>query len=172
MSVQIVTTLSLAVSLVAPAEAQLKPNSPEVIASAATDCWTASGQSTIDEARLQQLGWAAGSIRSPDGKTIDNPLRIFGKQGSSVVLMIMNTPTMTACTIMSRVKKPTDIGATAQLLFSKLKAIDPAVKGGRGGKPGEIVYLSLPRIAELVATGTKEKPGTRIVVGYSFAEKK
>ena len=167
-----IAATALDAGLATPAAAQLEPSSLEAIASAATDCWTSTGQASVDEARLRQLGWVAGSFRSPDGKVADNPLRIYGKRGSSVVLMIPDTPTLTLCIIMSRVAKPTDIGATAQLLFSKLKAIDPAVTGDKGTKAGEILYLSLPRMAELSATGTKEKPGTRIVVGYSSAEKK
>ncbi len=154
------------VSLSGAASAQMKPNAPEAIASAAADCWSASSAPTVDEARLRQLGWAAGSVQSPKGKAVDTPLRIYGKGGSSVVMMILNTPGMASCSVVSRVAKPTDIGATAQLLFTKLKAIDPAVRGGKGAGNGQILYLSLPRVAELSATGTRERPGTRIVVGY------
>ena len=169
---QFLVTVALAAGLVAPGAAQMKPNSPEAIASAVTDCWTSTGTTSVDEARLRQLGWAAGSVRSANGKPVDNPMRIYGKRGSSVVLMILPSTTMAGCAILSRVAKPTDIGATAQLLFTKLKAIDPAVVGGKGSGNGQIVYLSLPRVAELSATGTKEKPATRIVVGAPRVEKK
>jgi len=164
--------LSLAASVAAPASAQFEPSSPDAIASAAADCWTSTGPSSVDEARLRQLGWAVGSIRSPGGKVVETPLRIYSKRGSSVMLTILDTPTLTGCAIISRVAKPIDIETTAQLLFSKLKAIDPAVTGGRGSKPGQILYLSLPRLAELSVTGTMKTLGTRIIVGTSSAEKK
>ena len=97
---------------------------------------------------------------------------MYSKRGSTVLLMLIDTPGMKGCAITSRVAKPTDIGATAQLLFTKLKAIDPTVVGRKGTGNGQIVYLAPPRIAELSATGTKEKPATRIVVGASSSEKK
>ena len=165
------SAVAAAVSLSGAAAAQMAPNPPEAIASAAADCWSASGASAVDEARLRQLGWAAGSIRSPQGAAVDTPLRLYGKRGSSVVMMIMNRPEMSACTILSRVARPTDVGNTAQMMFTKLKAIDPAVTGGKGAKPGQIVYLALPRMAELSATGTRQMPGTRIVVAASAAKK-
>ena len=172
MPLRIVVALSLAAGLVAPAAAQLQPNSPEAIASAAVDCWTSTGSTSVDETRLRELGWAAGTMRSPDGKAVESPLRIYGKPGSSVMLTILDSPKLTGCAIISRVAKPTDIEATAQLLFSKLKANDPAVTGGRGSKPGQIMYLSLPRLAELSVTGTMKTLGTRIIVGTTSAEKK
>ena len=171
-SLQILFAASLASVAVAPASAQMKPSSPEAIASAATECWSVTSAESVDEAGLRKLGWTAGSFRSPDGKAIENPLRMYSKRGSYVLLMIIDTPAMKGCAITSRVAKPTDIGATAQLLFTKLKAIDPAVVGGKGSGNGQIVYLSLPRVAELSATGTKEQPATRIVVGAPRVEKK
>jgi hypothetical protein len=162
--------LALAAGLASPAAAQLKPNSPEAIASAATDCWSAAGPRSLDEARLRQLGWAAGSIKSPGGKDIDTPLRVYSKRGSNVVMMVMNSATMSGCTILSRVAKAEEIGVTAQLLLTKLTAIDPTVKGSRQGQ--SILYFALPRVAELAPTGTIEQPATRIVVGYTSSEKK
>jgi hypothetical protein len=153
-----------------PASAQLTPNSPDEIAAAAADCWSAVGPASVDEAKLKKLGWAAGSMRSSDGKATETPLRFFSKSGSSVLLMMMNSGKMSGCTILSRVARPEDIAATAKLLLSKLTAFDPSVKGVRQGQ--SIYYLAAPRVAELAPTGSMEKPSTRIVVGYTSAEKK
>jgi len=51
-----------------------------------------------------------------------------------------------------------------------LLAIDPNVKAAASN--GGIVFIDLPRLAMLNATGSKEKPGMRIVVGYEASEKK
>jgi hypothetical protein len=147
------------------------PSSPDAIASAVADCWTASGAPSVDEAKLQQLGWKAGSMSSPDGKAVETTMRFYGKSGSNVMLMLMNTAkSASGCTIVSRVAKPDDIGKTVGAVQKALVGLDPQVKTARSG--GSIVFLALPRIAMMDATGTKEKPGARITVGYQNPEKK
>ena len=159
-----------ALALAGPADAQMTPNSPELVAVAAADCWQAASGPKLDEALLQSRGWKAGSMKDPDGKSIASPLRFYGKSGSSVLLMAMNVSGAAGCTILSRVPKVADIGTAAQLLMSRLQAIDPAVKGSRQGQ--SIVYVSGSRAAELAPAGTMEKPSARIVVVHSSLEKK
>ena len=144
------------------------PSSPDVIASAVADCWTAAGSSSVDESKLKQFGWKVGSMSSPDGKTVETPMRFYSKSGSYVMLMLMAGAN--SCTIVSRVNKLDDIGKTVGAVQKALVGLDPLVKTARSGS--SIVFLSLPRIAMLDATGTKEKPGARITVGYQTPEKK
>lgn len=170
-SVKAIALVGVAATVAVPAMSQMKPSSPQAVASAAMDCWAATGAGPVDEAKLQQLGWQPGSMKSPDGKAVDTLLRFYGKSGSNVILMLADSPkTLSSCTVMSRVAKVDDIGATAQLLLTKLSAADPGVKGAR--KDHSIVYISGLHMAMLEPTGTKEKPSTRIVVANTSAEKK
>jgi hypothetical protein len=162
-------TAIAAVALAAPASAELGPSPSSAIAGAVSDCWSVAGTS-IDEARLQQLGWKAGTMSSPDGKPVATPLRFYGKAGSNVMLMLMNQPGMTGCTVLSRVTRLEDVNSAAGAIQKSLLALNPEIKTTRSGQ--SIVFIALPRIAMLDATGTKAKPNVRVVVSYRNPEKK
>jgi hypothetical protein len=159
-----------ALAMAAPATAEMQPSTPEAIAAAAVDCWQAANGPALDEVMLQSRGWKAGSMTSGDGKPVVSPLRFYGRSESGVMLTAMNTADAAGCTILSRVQKPEDIGASAQLLMSRLQAIDPATKGTRQGQA--IVYISGNRVAQLAPSGTMEKPSTTILIAYVSPEKK
>ncbi|HKP34423.1 MAG TPA: hypothetical protein VJT70_06560 [Sphingomicrobium sp.] len=158
---------ALASATVAPAE--LRPSTPDAIADAAVDCWQSVGPAAVDEAKLRALGWKAGST-SANGRPIDIPVKVYGKSGSNVMLMLMNTGGQSGCVITALVPKVEDIRTAAQSLLMKLRAIDPAVKGARQGQ--SVAYVSLPRVAQLAPAGTAQKPATRIIIGYNTSEAK
>ena len=83
--------------------------------------------------------------------------------------MLMGASAAPMCSVVSRVENAAAVSKAAQAVQQVLVAADPEVKTARSGK--SIVFLSLPKIATLDATGSKDKTAVRIVVGYS-AEKK
>jgi hypothetical protein len=159
-----------ALAIAAPADAEVVPNAPDTIAAAAWDCWQAANGPKLDTNQLEARGWKAGTMSTQDGKPVASPIRFYGKADSGVMLMEMDTPGAAGCVVLSPVAKPEDIGATAQLLMNRLQSLDPDVKGARQGQ--SIVYVSGQRVAELVPTGTMEKPATRIIIAYTTPEKK
>jgi hypothetical protein len=109
-------------------------------------------------------------VSSPDGRAVATPLRFYDKAGSNVMLMLMDSADVIGCTILSRVNKPEDASVAAGAIRKSLVALNPEVKTSRSGK--SIVFIALPRIAMLDATGTKDKPNVRIVVSYQKPGKK
>ena len=150
-----------------PANAELRPSTPDAIASAVADCWAAIGPKFVDQAVLQQRGWQAGTIRNA-GAAAQAP-RIFGKNGSDALVMLMGTADKPMCSVPARVESIEAVSKAAQAVQKTLVAGDPQVITSRSGK--SVVFLSLPRLATFDSTGTKDKPAVRIVAGYS-AEKK
>jgi hypothetical protein len=150
--------------------AQMKASQPEAIADAVVDCWAAVGSSSVDTAVLGKRGWQAGSIQDPKGGQIKTPLQVYGKPGSNVVLMLVSTASSPACSIVSKVTAASDVSLAAQAAQRRLTAFDPQVKTARSGS--SIVFLSLPKIATLDATGTKAAPGVRVIVSFGAPEKK
>ncbi len=147
------------------ASAQLIPSKPEAVADAVADCWAAVGSKAVDQAVLAQSGWKPGSIADPRGAGINTPLQVYSKANTNVLLMLMSTAKSPACSIMSRVSSAADVSLAAQAVQRRLTSIDPQVKTARSGP--SIVFLALPKIAMLDATGTKAKPSVRIVVSFS-----
>lgn len=158
----------MAAGLPSPAAAKLGPANPEAIASAVADCWAAVRPGSVDQAVLRERGWQAGSATG-DKRAEATPLQLFGKSGSGVLVMLVGSAEMPMCSVVSRVESAEAVSKAAQAVQATLVAADPQVKTARSGK--SIVFVSLPRIATLDATGTKAEPAVRIVAGYS-AEKK
>jgi hypothetical protein len=152
------------------ASAQLIPSKPEAVADAVADCWAAVGSTAVDQAVLARRGWKPGSIANPRGDRINTPLQVYGKANTNVVLMLLSTAQSPACSIVSRVSSASDVSLAAQAVQRRLTSVDPQVQTARSGP--SIVFLSLPRLAMLDATGTKAKPSVRIVVSFSNPGKK
>ena len=150
-----------------PANAELRPSTPDAIASAVADCWAAVGPKFVDQAVLQQRGWQAGTISNAGSAA--QALKIFGKSGSDALVMLMGTADKPMCSVAARVESVEAVSKSAQAVQKTLVAGDPQVITSRSGK--SVVFLSLPRLATFDSTGTKDKPAVRIVAGYS-AEKK
>ncbi len=151
-----------------PANAELRPSTPDAIASAVADCWAAIGPKFVDQAVLQQRGWRAGTISNAGGSAAQAP-KIFGKNGSDALVMLMGTADKPMCSVAARVESIEAVSKAAQAVQKTLVAGDPQVITSRSGK--SVVFLSLPRLATFDSTGTKDKPAVRIVAGYN-AEKK
>jgi hypothetical protein len=156
-------TLLAGLALAAPASAERQPSPPAAIANAVTDCWAAVRPNSVDQTVLQQRGWQQGTVSNAQG-TVETPLKLFGKSGSDVMVMLTGTGETPMCSVLSRVENPAAVSSAAQAAQRALVAADPEVKTARSGK--SIVFISLPRIATLDATGSKDKPAVRIVVGY------
>jgi hypothetical protein len=152
------------------ASAQFIPSKPDAVADAVASCWAAVGSKAVDQAVLARSGWKPGSIADPRGARINTPLQVYGKAGSNVVLMLMSTAKLPACSVVSRVSSASDVSLAAQAVQRRLTSVDPQVKTARSGP--SIVFLALPKIAMLDATGTKAKPSVRIVVSYNNPGKK
>ena len=161
-------TLLVSLALAAPANAELRLSPPEAIASATADCWAAVGSRSVNQAVLLQRGWQPGTITSAQG-AVATPLKPFSKTGSNVIVMLMGTADKPMCSVAARVEDAAAVSLAAQAVQKTLVGADPKVATARSGK--SIVFIALPRIATLEATGTKDKPAVRIIVGYS-AEKK
>ncbi len=168
--IRFLLTAALLVGTPASALAQLTPSQPDAVANAVVDCWAAVGAKIVDKTALVQRGWQAGSVSDPQGSRVDTPLQVYGKSGSNVVLMLMSGASSPTCSIVSRVGSAVDVSLAAQAVQRRLTATDPQVKTARSGR--SIVFLSLPKIAMLDATGTKAEPGVRIVVSFQNPEKK
>jgi hypothetical protein len=149
--------------------AQLAPSQPDAVAGAVTDCWAAVGRNGVDRNLLGQRGWRAGSITAPGGKRVDTPLKVYGKAGSNVVLMLLDNVASPACTVTARVGTASDISLAARAVQRQLTSADPQVKTVRSGQ--SIVFLALPRIAMFDATGTKAQPSIRAVVSFREGER-
>ena len=166
--IRLLLSTALLVGSTTAASAQMKSSQPDAIAASVADCWVAVGPKAIDKLVLVERGWRAGSISDPRGGPVDATMGVFSKSGSNVVLLLMdNSP---SCAIVSRVNRVADINLATQATQRRLEALDPQVKTARSGQ--SIVFLSLPKIAMLDGTGSKAKPGLRIVVGYQTPEKK
>ena len=168
------TALFLAtLALPAAASAQktgLQPASASDIASAVSSCWAAVGAQGVEPAKLQAAGWTSASAVDKQGKSIELPMGVYGKTGANAV--IVTNPGQAGeslCTVVAAVT-PSQLNTTISTVKQALLAVDPTVKAARDD--GGIVFLALPRLAMLNATGSKEKPGMRIVVGYQNPEKK
>ena len=153
----------------AAASAQLKPSDPEAIAAAVADCWTAVGPKTVDTNVLGRNGWQAGSISDAQGGQVDTPLQVYGKRDSEVVVMLMPTTSSPACTVTARVSSASDVSLAAQAVQRGLTGAHPQVKTARSGR--SIVFIALPKIAMLDATGSKAQPGVRVVVSFRSGER-
>ena len=159
-----------------PAAAQaaqpgVQPSAPDKIVAATMDCWAAVGQDKVDRALLQSRGWKAGEMKSPKGQAIKSELAFYGRADSPVMILLADTDKAKgACTVVSRVATPADIGKTATLLNQTIKAVAPDAKAVRSKL--SIAFFGGSRMAMLEPTGTKEKPATRIGVIFAASEKK
>ena len=159
-----------------PAAAQaaqpgVQPSAPDRIVAAAMDCWAAVSADKVDRALLQSRGWKAGEMKSPKGQAIKSELAFYGKADSSVLILLADTDKAKgACTVVSRVATPADIGKTATLLNQTIKTVEPDAKAVRAKL--SIAIFGGSRMAMIEPTGTKDKPATRIGVVFAAPEKK
>ncbi len=161
---------ALAVPMAASAQqTSLQPASAGDVAAAVSSCWGAVGPTGVDAAKLQASGWSAASAVDKQGKSVALPMSVFGKSGANA--MIVTTPGQpdNLCTVVAAVT-PAQVNTTISTVKQALLAVDPNVKAARDD--GGIVFIALPRLAMLNATGSKQEPGMRIVVGYQTPEKK
>ena len=161
------------VSVAAPAQQPggVQPAAAGDIAAAVTDCWNAVGTGAVDSARLQAAGWKAATATDGKGKSAAMQIALYGKSGSNALIMLASpTPTQSICSVIASVQSPPDIGKAIGTIQRALMVLDPQVKTARSGTG--IAFLALPKLAMADVTGTKEKPGLRIVVGYQNPEKK
>ena len=164
--------LAWAFALVAgPAQAELKPSSPEAIAAAVADCWQATNATALDEAALKAKGWQAGSVQTTDGKPVPSAMTFLGKKGSDVVIMVSKQVDPRGCTVTSRVGSIEAITPAAREIYKQIQPLEPKLEV-KQPTPAEVAYFALPKAALLRASGTKDKPGVTIQVSYSAAEKK
>ena len=163
--------LALMVVSVSAATSAQTPNPPAAIVEAASDCWEATGATSIDLAKLAAKGWKPAEIKDKDGKALKTPLRFFGKTDSGVMLMVLPGGDKPACSVTSRVGGTSDYKPLMDGLQTRLKQLEPGLKAGRAGTNGA-AFLGGGRIALIEPTGTQTEPAARIVVGYSAAEKK
>jgi hypothetical protein len=157
----------------APAQppAQMQAGSPADFAVAVSSCWNAVGPTGVDLTKLVADGWTAASATGSNGKTIALPIGIYGKSGVNALVMASgNTGDQGICAVVGRLRSIDDAKTVLPAVKQSLLAIDPNVKAASSN--GGIVFIDLPRLAMLNATGSKEKPGMRIVVGYEASEKK
>ena len=148
------------------ADSALKSAAPSAIASAVSDCLSATGASGVDRSRLAAAGWtSAGTVNGEDHAA---PLEPFIKAGSDAIIMLPKAAT--SCAVIARLSSTDQGQPTLNAIQASLKLVDANVKAARSGE--SIGFLSLPRIALVDASGTKDQPGLRIVVGYQPAEKK
>ncbi len=163
----LITALAPSIAVAAP----VRQNASNAdIAAAVGDCWNAVGPNTVERAKLEARGWRAGTATG-DSKPAALALTFYGKTGSNAVIMLGGAPgTPPMCTILSSVTSAQTIERTSGGIQKVLLALDSNVQAARSKE--SIVFLSLPRLAIVDSTGTKDKPATRIVVGYQTAEKK
>ncbi|HET7715932.1 MAG TPA: hypothetical protein VFK86_09925, partial [Bauldia sp.] len=128
------------------------------------------GLGEVSETALQKRGWQPGSVRSPDGTTVATPLRFYGKSGSNVVMMAMTQGRAGVCTVTAMLGKLRDVSRSVQFVRSELASYRPDLTVGNSG--ARAVFVSLPKLAILEATGTKDAPAVRVVVTYHDPEKK
>jgi len=149
----------------------VQPAAAGDIAAAVTDCWNAVGTGAVDRAKLEAAGWKAATATESKGKALAMPIALYGKAGSNALIMLASpTPAQSICSVMASVQSPPDIGKAIGMIQRALLALDPQMKTARSGTG--IAFLALPKLAMADLTGTKEKPGLRIVVGYQNPEKK
>ena len=161
---------ALAVPMAASAQqTSLQPASAGDIAAAVSSCWGAVGPTGVDAAKLQASGWSAASAVDKQGKSVALPMSVYGKTGANAVIVTNPGSGDGLCTVVASVT-PTQVNTTISTVKQALVAADPTVKAARDD--GGIVFLALPRLAMLNATGSKQKPGMRVVVGYQNPEKK
>ncbi len=164
-------SLALALLSLSAAAAAQTPNPPAAIVEAAADCWTATGATSIDTAKLAARGWKPSEFKDKDGRALKTPLRFFSKAGSSVIVMVLPGGDKPACSVTSRVGAVADYKPLMDGLQTRLKQLEPALKAGRAGTNGA-AFLGGGRIALIEPTGTETEPAARIVVGMSASEKK
>ena len=160
--------ISLSVAASAQADA-LQPAAADDIAGAVTDCWNAVGAKDVNRGSLQVAGWKAAHSDAQD-KSVAKPLTLYGRAGRQSLIMVAERASQPMCSVIARVASPQDLGETAGTIQKALVALDPQVKATRDGNT--LVFLALPKLAMADPTGSKEKPGLRIVVGYQDSEKK
>jgi hypothetical protein len=156
----------LAVPVTAAAQTN---NSPAAIVDAAADCWQVVGPTGVDQAALVAKGWKAGELKEKSGKAVASPLKFYAKPTSTVVLMVL--PNSGACSVVSGVSGVDAYRPLMDLLQTRLKQAEPALKAGRAGTNGA-AFLGGGKIALIEPTGTKEQPSVRYTVTAQAAAKK
>jgi hypothetical protein len=166
--------LALALGLTAAAAAQsggMQPASANDVAAAVSNCWTAVSGSGLESSKLEALGWKPASTVDAQGKTVALPMTVYGKTGANSIIVANPGPaSQSLCTVVASIGSLTQINAAISTIKQSLIALDPNVKAARSD--GGIVFIALPRLAMLNATGSKAKPGVRVVVAYQNPEKK
>ncbi|NJC05381.1 hypothetical protein GGQ97_001174 [Sphingomonas kaistensis] len=160
---------ALALLTIPVAAAAQTTNPPAAIVEAAADCWQVVGPAGVDQAALVAKGWKAGELREKTGKAVASPLKFYAKPTSTVVVMVL--PNSGACSVVSGVTGLDAYRPVMDLLQTRLKQVEPALKAGRAGKNGA-AFLGGGRIALIEPTGTKEQPSVRYTVTAESAAKK
>jgi len=146
--------------LAAPAAAQdlssgLPPRPPETIVAAAQSCANAVTTDRLDEERLAAEGWVLGQI-SDRGRSVDTSLRFFSRDS---LLLMTDTSGGASCVIMARLESVRN--------FAPLREGLIAVFGqpSEGAAEASTMWV-LPgnRAAQLDTTGSRNRPGVRIIV--------
>jgi hypothetical protein len=141
------------------------------VAVAVSSCWKAVVPGGVDLTKLKAEGWTPASATDPSGKAIALPVGIYGKSGVNAIVMAnADTAGKSVCAVVGGLRSIDDIKGVLPVVKQALLTIDPNVKAASSN--GGIVFIDLPRLAMLNATGSKEKPGVRVVVGYEASEKK
>ncbi len=149
----------------------LQPASAGDIAGAVTDCWNAVGMGAVDRAKLEAAGWRAATVTNGKGKALASSLGLYGKAGGNALLIVAEpSPSQISCSVVASLPSAPDVGKALGTTQKALLALDPQVKAARSGN--DIAFIALPKLALASVTGSKEKPGVRIVVGYQHSEKK
>lgn len=74
------------------------------------------------------------------------------------------------CSVIARVSSQQDLGKAVVTIQKALLALNPSIETTRDGN--SIYFLALPKLAMADPTGSKDRPGMRVVVGYQDPEKK
>ena len=140
-----------------PAAAQLPKVSAEDAVQAARDCASAATKDGVEADILAQRGWAPGTIESK-GKSAATPLRIFGKDSGSPVIMTSASAGAAgkSCLITG--------GMAKNVSFNDIKEAFAAAFAIAGDKDGSTYFRIGPDIAILSPTGSRRSPSFRVAV--------
>lgn len=132
----------------------LSPSAPAAIVAAAQSCRDAVPADRLDEQRLTADGWSLAQMREANGRPIDTPLRIFGRE--SIILLAM--PNVAGCTVMARLRSPSLYPAVIQALTAQFG--QPA----QTNAAGEVMWILGDKAVQAAATGNRERPSVRILI--------
>jgi len=160
-------------ALPASASAQavgLDPAAAADIAGAVSDCWKAVGVRDVNRSSLAAAGWKTATATDPKGGSVTSPPGLYGQARRNAVIMVPAQASQPMCSVIARVPSQNDLGPAVATIQKALVELNPKVETARDGN--SIYFLALPKLAMVDPTGSKDRPGMRIVVGYQNSEKK